>query len=98
MGAEIKGYRLLQGFRGMPEADIEAVVNVIWRVSHLVTDLRERVLELDINPLIVSEKGKGSWQSTPGLSWIHPKILPLIFPPSPPSRERWREGDQGGRE
>jgi len=59
MVEEIKGSRLLKGFRGKPAADVEAIVDVISRVSQLAVDLKDRVLELDINPLIVCQKGKG---------------------------------------
>jgi acetyltransferase len=55
---ELKSYWLLQGTRGEPPADIEAVINAMLRVSQLVTDFPE-INELDINPLRVLEKGKG---------------------------------------
>jgi len=55
---ELKSYWLLQGARGEPAADIDAVVDAILRVSQLVTDFAE-ISELDINPLRVLEKGKG---------------------------------------
>jgi acetyltransferase len=55
---ELKSYWLLQGARGERPADITEVVEVILRVSQLVTDF-PRLEELDINPLRVYEKGKG---------------------------------------
>ena len=55
----IKGYRLLRGFRGRPEADVEAVVDVLLKMSQLGVDLGDLVAEMDINPLMVLEKGKG---------------------------------------
>lgn len=60
MVEEVKGSRLLQGFRGRAAADVDAIVDVIVRVSQLTVDLQDRVLELDINPLIVFVKGKGA--------------------------------------
>jgi len=53
-----KAHRILQGFRGEPPYDINAIAECIKRLSQLVTDF-DRIQELDINPLIVYEKGKG---------------------------------------
>lgn len=50
---EIKGFGLLKGVRGKPPADLDALVDVIMKVSAMVTELKDRVEELDINPLIV---------------------------------------------
>jgi acetyltransferase len=59
MLSEIRGYNLLRGVRGERPADLEAIVDCILRVSQLVTDFPEMV-ELDINPLIVCEEGRGA--------------------------------------
>jgi len=50
MVKEIRGYRLLQGYRGHPPADIEAIEEVLLRVSRLVEDVPE-IQELDLNPI-----------------------------------------------
>lgn len=55
---ELKSYWLLQGARGEPPADIDAVIECVLRISQLVTDFPE-INELDINPLRVFEDGKG---------------------------------------
>jgi acetyl coenzyme A synthetase (ADP forming)-like protein len=55
---ELKSYWLLQGARGEPPADIDAVVESVLRISQLVMDFPE-INELDINPLRVLEDGKG---------------------------------------
>ena len=47
---EIRGYRLLQGYRGHPPADIPAIEEVLLRVSRLVEDIPE-IQELDLNPI-----------------------------------------------
>ncbi len=55
---ETKAYRLLKGFRGEPECDVEAVRDVILRVSKLALDFPE-VTDVDVNPLFVYERGQG---------------------------------------
>jgi acetyltransferase len=56
---EIRSYPLLEGVRGEPTADHEAMVDSLMRVSQLVTDFPE-IVELDINPLTVFEEGRGA--------------------------------------
>jgi succinyl-CoA synthetase beta subunit len=56
---QVKGVRLLQGFRGAPEADIEALADTLVRVSHLAVNLDGQLSELDINPLMVLPRGQG---------------------------------------
>jgi acetate---CoA ligase (ADP-forming) len=53
-----KAHRILEGFRGGPVYDIEAIADCLKRLSQLVIDFEE-IKELDINPLVVYEKGKG---------------------------------------
>jgi acyl-CoA synthetase (NDP forming) len=50
--AELKGARLLDGFRGMPPVDRNRLADVICRVAALVADHRDTIAELDVNPLI----------------------------------------------
>ena len=59
MLAELKGAKILEGFRGAAPADIDAVVDVLVRVSWLIHDHRERIAEIDVNPLFVRAKGQG---------------------------------------
>jgi acetate---CoA ligase (ADP-forming) len=59
MVAEVKGARLLQGFRGRPAADIDALADTLVRVSHLAVHLEGTLAELDINPLLVLPAGQG---------------------------------------
>ncbi|MCM8820530.1 MAG: acetate--CoA ligase [Candidatus Omnitrophica bacterium] len=59
MVEEIKTAKMLKGFRNIPERDINAIKNVLLRVSQLCMDFPE-IEEMDINPLIVLEKGKGT--------------------------------------
>jgi acyl-CoA synthetase (NDP forming) len=59
MIAEVKGARLLQGFRGRPAADLEALEDTLVRVSYLAMHLEGHLAELDINPLMVLPSGQG---------------------------------------
>ena len=65
MIAEVKGARLLQGFRGRPAADLEALADTLVRVSHLAMHLEGHLAELDINPLMVLPSGQGVKAVTP---------------------------------
>lgn len=58
MVEEIAGSNILKGLRGRPPADTDALVEVILRVGRLALDFPE-IKEMDINPLVVYEKGKG---------------------------------------
>ncbi len=53
---QIRGGKILEGFRGQPPRDVEAIAECIERLSQLAMDL-EDVLELDVNPLLAFEKG-----------------------------------------
>jgi acetate---CoA ligase (ADP-forming) len=57
MVREIRGYRVLTGMRGKPSVDLDALVDVLLKVSQLVTGYGPNIRELDINPLVVLEKG-----------------------------------------
>jgi acetyl coenzyme A synthetase (ADP forming)-like protein len=59
MVAEIQGYHLLRGVRGERRSDLDALVDVLLRLSQLVSDFPE-IVEFDINPLIVFEEGQGA--------------------------------------
>ncbi|HEX2830455.1 MAG TPA: GNAT family N-acetyltransferase [Burkholderiales bacterium] len=48
--------RLLGAFRGMPPANVEAIGNVLLRVSEMVCEL-PWIRELDVNPLLADEHG-----------------------------------------
>ncbi|MDP2914706.1 MAG: acetate--CoA ligase family protein [Candidatus Aminicenantes bacterium] len=55
----IKTYRLLEGVRGEGPRDIEALAEMMMRLSQLGTDI-PWIDELDLNPVLVFEKGKGA--------------------------------------
>ena len=52
---ETKVYRLLQGYRDIPPANLSLLEEILIRLAQLVTDFSE-IQELDINPLFVNEK------------------------------------------
>jgi len=54
-----KAGQLLEGYRGGPRYDIEAVVDTIGRLSQIALD-HPSISEIEINPLIVFTKGKGA--------------------------------------
>jgi acetate---CoA ligase (ADP-forming) len=49
---QLKGVKLLQGFRGMAAVDMPRLAQVISDVSRFAADHRDTVAELDVNPLI----------------------------------------------
>jgi acetyl coenzyme A synthetase (ADP forming)-like protein len=55
---EIRGFPLLQGYRGQPAVDVEALRDVLLRVSRLADDVPE-IVELDLNPVIALPAGHG---------------------------------------
>ena len=56
MLAGLKCYPLLQGARGEAASDVESIVDILLRVSQLVTT-HSAIREIDINPAIVGERG-----------------------------------------
>jgi len=48
----LKGFKLLEGFRGMEAVDIDKLSHIISRVSCFAANHTDQVAELDINPLI----------------------------------------------
>jgi acetate---CoA ligase (ADP-forming) len=56
---EIKSFKLLDGFRGNPPADVDAIVDTLLRLSDMVCNHPE-ISELDVNPLIVHSRGQGA--------------------------------------
>ncbi|MBX3082031.1 MAG: acetate--CoA ligase family protein [Anaerolineae bacterium] len=56
MLGEIRAHALIDGVRGQKPYDKEAIVDTLLRISQLVTDF-PNIVEMDINPLMVYEKG-----------------------------------------
>ncbi|TXT59033.1 MAG: Acetate--CoA ligase [ADP-forming] II subunit beta [Promethearchaeota archaeon] len=53
---EIKGFPLLNGFRGKPKADIDAIVDTLMKISEFVMEHPE-INEMDLNPVFIYEDG-----------------------------------------
>ncbi|WP_327748752.1 acetate--CoA ligase family protein [Streptomyces europaeiscabiei] len=60
MLAELRGRALLDGVRGAPPADVDALVEVVLRVQRMALELGDEIAELDINPLMVLPRGQGA--------------------------------------
>jgi len=58
MMREIRSFNLLRGVRGQARSDIQAIADTLLKISQLVTDFPE-IVEMDINPLMVFEEGRG---------------------------------------
>ena len=59
MARELKTWPLLDGFRGRPKADVEALVDAIVAFSEMTAQLGERLVEAEANPDIVLTQGQG---------------------------------------
>jgi acyl-CoA synthetase (NDP forming) len=56
---ELKSATILRGYRGAPPADVDALARAIVNLSWLISDHRDRVSEIDVNPLFVRARGEG---------------------------------------
>ncbi|MGP4003580.1 acetate--CoA ligase family protein [Streptomyces sp. 8N706] len=57
---ELRCHALLEGVRGAPPADVDALVEVVLRVQRMALELGDGIAELDINPLVVLPRGQGA--------------------------------------
>ena len=53
---EIKGYRILEGFRNLPKANTDEIKEILIKICKLME--QERVIELDLNPVMVEEEAR----------------------------------------
>ncbi len=53
---EIKGFPILDGYRGKPKADIKAIIEVLLKISDFVIK-HEEINEMDLNPVFIYEQG-----------------------------------------
>lgn len=59
MAKDLKTWPLLDGFRGRPKADVEALVDAIVAFSRMTAQLGDRLVEAEINPVFVRAQGEG---------------------------------------
>lgn len=59
MAQALQSWPLLDGFRGRPKADVEALVSAIVAFSQMAAQLGERLVEAEINPVFVLPQGQG---------------------------------------
>jgi len=52
MWRRLKGARLLAGFRGSAAVDLDRLADIVVRLAELIADCRDRIGEIDVNPLI----------------------------------------------
>ncbi len=55
--AELRSFPLLNGFRGRPAADLEALTQIILNIAEFAATQGGVLAEMDINPLLVTTKG-----------------------------------------
>ena len=60
MISEIRSFPILAGARGQRPADLDALQDLIGRVTQIVLDFPQ-VQELEVNPLLLGEEGEGAW-------------------------------------
>ena len=53
-------HKLLTGYRGKPAADVDALIDVILGVARYATENLARLIEIDVNPVIVRPVGLGA--------------------------------------
>lgn len=59
MMGSLRGARVLQGLRGEKPCDMEAVADLLVRLSHLLMDFPQ-IQEIDVNPVLVFAEGQGT--------------------------------------
>jgi acyl-CoA synthetase (NDP forming) len=57
---EIKSYRVLEGVRGRPPADVDALAAALARLSVIAAAHGDSIESIDVNPFLVRAKGQGA--------------------------------------
>ena len=55
----IRGWPLLDGYRGRPKADVETLAKAIVAISKLAHRNADRIKTIEVNPLLVLDEGEG---------------------------------------
>ena len=56
----LKVMKLLKGYRGKPAGDVEAAIDAVMAIAKFADAHRDRLVELDVNPLMVLPEGQGA--------------------------------------
>jgi hypothetical protein len=59
LARELKTWAMLNGYRGRPKADIEALISAIVAFSRMAAQMGTRLAEAEINPVFVCVRGSG---------------------------------------
>jgi acetyltransferase len=59
MISELRAHEVFKGVRGRPPCDVAALAHALVRISELAWTMRDRLAELDVNPLLVRPRGRG---------------------------------------
>jgi acyl-CoA synthetase (NDP forming) len=59
MIAETRAATLLAGHRGKPAGDVAALARCLYALADFAWSEREQLAELDVNPIVVRERGRG---------------------------------------
>lgn len=57
---ELRGYKILEGVRGQKPRDVDALVKAMVGLSEIFAAHRDDLSDMEINPLMVREQGKGA--------------------------------------
>jgi acetyltransferase len=57
--SRLKGWRLFEPYRGTPGADVDALIELMVRLSHFAADHAETIAEIDLNPVLVHAEAQG---------------------------------------
>jgi hypothetical protein len=60
MITEIKGAAILDGARGQPSADKDALAKALVKLSEIAAANADTIESIDLNPFIVHKKGQGA--------------------------------------
>ena len=78
---ELKSWPLLDGYRSRPKADVDALVGAIVAFSRMTSQLGERLVEAEINPVFVLAAGQGV-RAADGVAVLAPVAEPAVKRPA----------------
>jgi hypothetical protein len=56
----LRAYTLLSSYRGQPEGDFQGTVAAVGAIAYFASDRANRLVELDVNPLMMRPNGHGA--------------------------------------